>query len=111
MDNLTLRSFTLKDAQELFTLTGSNRLYLREWLSWLDNTNSVEDSLSFIQSAMANPQQGLEQYFFVCEYDNIIGTCALRRLDTNTPEIGYWLSESHRGTDITAWAVLQLVEG
>ena len=38
----------INDAEELFSVVESNRAYLREWLPWLDQTNSVEDEISFI---------------------------------------------------------------
>ena len=37
-------------AQELFKLIIDNKAYLREWLSWVDTTNSLEATKGFIYS-------------------------------------------------------------
>ena len=39
------------DAGELFDVVDSNREYLREWLPWLDATNSFEDEKRSFRTA------------------------------------------------------------
>lgn len=45
-----LRLFTENDAEEFYRLTDYSRLYLKQWLGWLDATNSVEDTVQNIQT-------------------------------------------------------------
>jgi ribosomal-protein-serine acetyltransferase len=47
-----LRLLQITDAPELFELTDANRAYLRQWLPWLDTTNEVGDTKSFIESTL-----------------------------------------------------------
>lgn len=110
IENYHLRPIALADASELFALTDNNRAYLRQWLPWLDATNSVQDSRAFLQSALENTAKGRERHFFIVANGDIIGTCAVRNLVSDTPDIGYWLAESHRGRGVTVWAVAQLLQ-
>lgn len=43
-EDLTLRVFRLDDAEEFFQLTMKNKTYLKEWLGWLDYTQTVDDT-------------------------------------------------------------------
>ncbi|MFN3366371.1 MAG: GNAT family N-acetyltransferase, partial [Exiguobacterium mexicanum] len=48
-DQLQLRMFTIDDAEALFQLTMASKPYLREWLGWLDYTETVKDSRQNIE--------------------------------------------------------------
>ena len=48
--SLSLRQIGPDDAEELTELIDRNRSYLREWLPWLDNSKTVEDTLRFIEA-------------------------------------------------------------
>ncbi len=47
-EGLELSQTMPDEAEELFSVVDANRNYLREWLPWLDGTNSVEYEISFI---------------------------------------------------------------
>lgn len=47
-EEIELRVLELRHAPELFALIQANRLHLREWLSWVDMSQSVEDVQRFI---------------------------------------------------------------
>ena len=47
--SLFLRIARLEDAKELYSLVEKNRVYLREWLPWLDDAESIEDEIDFIK--------------------------------------------------------------
>ena len=44
-----LRQLRLSDAAALFSLVEANRIYLEQWLSWLNTTQTVEDTRHFIR--------------------------------------------------------------
>ncbi|MBC7814939.1 MAG: RimJ/RimL family protein N-acetyltransferase, partial [Burkholderiales bacterium] len=48
-DETTLNLFEDDHAAELFVLIDHNRAYLREWMAWLDGTQSAADMQSFIK--------------------------------------------------------------
>ena len=49
--NVTLHPLNQGFANDLFTLTNSNRNFLREWLPWLDQVLTVDDTRHFIETA------------------------------------------------------------
>ena len=48
-DGITLETPTLDDSAELFAVIDTNRAHLRQWLPWLDGTNTVEDEVGFLK--------------------------------------------------------------
>jgi ribosomal-protein-serine acetyltransferase len=122
-DNLELRLLQLADAEELFALTDANRLYLRQWLPWLDTIDRVNDTRDFIARTLKQltEQEGLAAA--ICDRGKIVGlvgfnrivgvaslrrqtfhvgnACALRLRYENRQDrigyIGYWLAESAQG--------------
>ena len=94
-------------AQELFELTDENRAYLREWLPWLDHTNCVADTLSFIEST----EKG-HPTFAVILGQKICGVAGFHHIDyTNKhASIGYWLAEQYIGKGIITRAVKHLLQ-
>lgn len=48
VDNeIQLKLITQNDAEEIFAFIDRSRNYLREWLGWVDNTKTVEDTRAF----------------------------------------------------------------
>jgi ribosomal-protein-serine acetyltransferase len=47
-----LRIYEERHAQEVAELVDQNRIYLRQWLPWVDNSRTVEDSKAFIRSSL-----------------------------------------------------------
>ncbi len=39
-------------SQQLFNLVNQNRAYLREWLNWVDGTQSIADTQAFIERSL-----------------------------------------------------------
>jgi ribosomal-protein-serine acetyltransferase len=93
-DDLSLELLELRHAAELYTLTDKNRQHLREWLPWLDNTRSVEDTKAFIrltrkQLADDNGFQTAIRY-----RGALVGVVGQHRIDraNRATSLGYWLA-------------------
>lgn len=101
-DSLVLESNHLSHAEENHALINSNRCYLKQWLTWVDKIQTLEDSKNYIVSSIQKTEQQTD-YGFVIKYkDNIIGRIGLHFIDANnkTGAIGYWISEGFQGKGI-----------
>lgn len=113
-DHLSLRMFTIGDADELFTLTMASKDHLKEWLGWLDYTETVEDTRKNIESRLkAIVETGGYPKSFAIIYDNqIAGTIGFNDLDpyNKCGAIGYWLGETFQGKGIMSQALEALID-
>ncbi len=101
-DHTTLEMVEMRDADEIFALVEVSRMYLREWLPWVDAASSVEDSKAF---ARASHKQYADGDGFQCciryrgEIAGIIGFSRVDWLNKRV-EIGYWLEEELQGPEV-----------
>lgn len=99
-DEITLALWQEKHAQELFALTDRNRSYLREWLPWLDTTQSPDDSEEYILSMLQKfaHQNGLGVGIWY--KGQLAGVIDLHNFSYQKAEIGYWLGQEFSGHGI-----------
>lgn len=110
MNDNILKPFNINNAQELFELTNKNRAYLKRTLPWLDNIQTVDDTLNFINACIQADNDGKGLHYFIIQGDKIIGVVNIRDLTIDNGLIGYWIDETYQGKGITTKAVLQLIE-
>ena len=100
-----------RHAAEVFSLVNQDRKYLREWLPWVDATETVDDTVSFIKSALEQfaSNKGFAAGIW-CErqFCGVIGTHKLDLLNRKV-EIGYWLGQSFQGRGIVTDACRAVV--
>ena len=100
--NLKLELINESHAEELFRLTDINREYLKQWLSWVDSTISVKDTVAYIQRSKLQYSEN-DGFQCIIKYDNkiagMIGLVYIRNVSRKT-EIGYWLSKDLQGKGI-----------
>ncbi len=98
-------------AQKLFALIDANRTYLREWLPWVDQERSVEDTQGFIRGALqqfANNEGFQMGIWYKEQLTGVIGYHSIDWIDRKV-EIGYWLAESFQGKGLMTKACKTLV--
>ena len=89
------------------------RLFLREYLPWVDKTNSLQDVSNatdmFID--MWNKKENFAYYIILNSTEKLAGSIDIHNIDydNHSAEIGYWLSEDYNGNGYMADAV-QLIE-
>lgn len=111
-EEIILKELELKNANILFELVDSGRSYLREWLSWVDETNSIEDSVFYIQSVV---QSDIFTGRFVLEiwyrnkFAGLIDFHNGNKVNSSV-EIGYWLGEIFQGKGIMTRACRRCIE-
>ncbi|HEY6951494.1 MAG TPA: GNAT family protein [Bacteroidota bacterium] len=111
-DDLVLRQLSESDAIPLFAVIDRNRKFLREWLPWLDTSNSSEDTLYFIRTALeqfAN-NDGFAAGIYYKGF--VVGTIGFHKIDwlNRSVEIGYWLSEDHQGRGLVTRACKAFID-
>ena len=82
-EDLHLRMFTLDDAEEFYNLTVESETFLKEWLGWLDNINSVEDTVKNIQTRFTElaDNKGYPKSFAIIHKGQIVGTIGYNTID------------------------------
>lgn len=89
-------------AEKLFELTDQNRDHLRQWLPWLDFTQSVEDTRKFIHTTIKQQQQGRGPQFAIFHRGKMCGVNGFHPIEKlhKSVGLGYWLAKSHLGKGI-----------
>ena len=100
------------DAGELYDVVDSNREYLREWLPWLDATNSVEDEKAFISNSLEEYRKREGVFYTIQLEGRIIGTISLNWIDwgNKAAGVGYWLSKNQTGNGYVTKSCIRLME-
>jgi ribosomal-protein-serine acetyltransferase len=97
---------------QLCALTEKNRNHLREWLPWLDNSKTENDTKSFIKSTMKQYSDDLGFQVALVYRQNIIGITGFHPLNTSSHfgALGYWLSKDHEGHGLMTKANIKIIE-
>lgn len=111
-DKTTLAMVEVRDADELFALVDSSRMYLREWLPWVDANLSIGETVSFLEAAQRQYSRGEGFQCCIRHRDKIVGIIGLHRVDRfhKQTEIGYWLAEEFQGRGIMTACCRALVD-
>ncbi len=103
---LHLRQLDLEDAEDVFAIVDENREYLREWLPWVADTKSAQDTSQFISDMIEKRLTGSEYGYAIIYNGFPVGHISLMHItDSHEPEIGYWIAKNSSGQGITTKAV------
>ncbi len=97
---IEIRIFEEQHADELFRLIDANRASLRQWLPWLDWSNSPADTAEHIRLSYERFKDSNGFSAGIWIGDKLGGAIGLHAIDTRhrSSSIGYWLSEDMRGS-------------
>lgn len=111
-DGITLTRVHAEDAEEMFALVETCRDYLREWMSWVDSSKGVEDTLGFVDRS--EKQYADDNGFQCCirMEGSIVGGIGFVYVDRvhKRTELGYWIGEEYQGRGIATKAVRALTD-
>jgi len=87
------------DAAEIYRTIDQQRSYLGQWLPFVATTQSVNDSLDFINSILKAAEEKDVCVFTIRYKDAFAGIIGLKGTDfaNKKTEIGYWLAEEYQG--------------
>ncbi|HTS30778.1 MAG TPA: GNAT family protein [Bryobacteraceae bacterium] len=107
-----MRQFEIRDAGAVFTTVDRNRAYLRQWLPWVDYTQSPEDIRQFIARVQAqyDANQGPQAGIWVKgELAGALGCHAIDWANRNS-SIGYWVDQQHQGKGLITRCCTEMLE-
>ena len=98
-DNIELRLLEERHTDELFAVVDKNRAYLREWLPWLDATQTVEDERAFIRACLEKFAAGEGLATGIWYRGRMVGGIGLNAISQTDRRaaVGYWVSEELQG--------------
>ena len=110
-EEITLRLIQESDAGELFELTEKSRAELREWLPWVDGTQTKRDSLAFIQHSLEAYEARRSLNCGIIYNGKLCGMLGFNLVDwpNRVGHIGYWLATDMVGRGIMSRAVSGLI--
>ncbi len=96
---LLIRPMMPGDGKQMFDAIQESRTILQEWMDWVDNVKSPEDSESTAREFYAKFILRQEFTFVILREGNLIGTCNLHHIRWNIPAaaIGYWCRVREQG--------------
>lgn len=97
--NIRLKEIGLEDVDAIFKTIDEEREYLSEWLPFVEETNDISYTQTYVQSVVDSDSSELVCVIF---YENeLVGLVGMKDTDfgNKKTEIGYWLSEAfqHKG--------------
>ncbi len=106
--DVELRRVAPKHAEALFALVEQDRARLREWLPWIDNTKTANDTKTFIKIIK---KKG-EVVHVIFKNKELVGIIGLHKINKNNRKatIGYWLAKNAEGQGIMTRAVRLILQ-
>lgn len=108
---LFLRPLTLGDAPIVFAAVHGERSDLRTWLPWVDQTETVADTIRFIEEAQARRVDGTALVYGLWLDLEFAGVVDLHAIDheNGSAQVGYWLCSAARGQGLATQASMALL--
>ncbi|ARS34330.1 GNAT family N-acetyltransferase [Pontibacter actiniarum] len=109
--DLYLRRATVEDAPDLFQIIDRDRHYLRQWLPFIDFSQQLADTESYLKFISA-PGNRTDLVFVIVHEEEVCGLIGFKDIDNLNKklEIGYWLAEGRQGHGIMRRACHTLLQ-
>ncbi|MCM3671738.1 GNAT family N-acetyltransferase [Mesobacillus maritimus] len=110
-EDIELQLFELRHATELYWLVDSNRLYLREWLPWVDHMTSPAAYHGIIPMWLKQFADNNGFNLGIRYKGHLVGSIGLHQIDWNNAQtsIGYYLAQNAQGKGIMTRTVKALL--
>lgn len=99
-------------AGEMISLIDESRHNLREWLPWIDEMNTIEDSRSFIQATMNQFAANNGFWAGIWHQGSLNGVIGFHQVDweNRSASIGCWIGEKYQGRGVATNACRAMVD-
>ena len=101
-DAISLEFLEEIHAESLLNLVNANRVYLREWLPWVDHMQTVANFTHYIIDTKKRAADKTDFGYAIIIDKNIVGRMGLHHINYQNKigEIGYWLADGLQGRGI-----------
>ncbi len=101
-DSISLELLDDTHAVSIIKIIEVNRNYLKEWLPWVDNMQTIGDFKNYIAKCKMQHNEGSDFGFVIFFQKNTVGRIGLHNIDhqNKIASIGYWLDENYTGKGI-----------
>lgn len=101
---IEIKLFELQDAEPAFEVVNRNRLYLRQWLPWVDYTKSADDIRQFITRVRTQYADNKGPQTGIWIDGRFAGSLGCHPIDwgNRNCSVGYWIEERHQGKGVIA---------
>lgn len=108
---IELELLNTRHAAALLQLRNRNYEHLIQWLSWVDNMQTVTDFENYIQRCHQRYSEGQEVPLAILIKGEVAGRIGLNYFDiNNAAAIGYWLGKDFEGKGVITKACKALIE-
>jgi ribosomal-protein-serine acetyltransferase len=106
---LYLKRISHDDVEDIFDLIDKNRVFLRKWLPFIDETISPENTHAFVDHL--NRPFCNQMVFTIVASDHIAGLIGFKDIDSinRRLEIGYWIGEKFQGKGLVSLSCRALI--
>ena len=110
--DIELRQLEQSDSADIFETIDSQRDYLGKWLPFVEFTQEIKDTKSFVDSVVNAPEDRFEFLFTIRKQKKFVGIIGFKSTDKlhKKTEIGYWLSEKYQKQGIVIKSVKKLCD-
>lgn len=110
-DNIKLEITSEKFTTQLFNVIDNNRGHLSEFLSWVENMQSVEDLRQYLQNCERLYEEKKEVSFIILLNEIPVGRIGLHHLNLQNKigAIGYWLDKNAEGKGVVTKSCIKLI--
>ena len=109
---LEIRQFDAADAEAVFDLVERNRLYLRQWLPWVDQTHSPAEVRQFIRAAALQLDAGCGPNCAIWSEGTLAGSIGCHTIDwaNRKCSLGYWVDAAQQGRGVVTRCCASLLD-
>jgi ribosomal-protein-serine acetyltransferase len=111
-DGIELKQFQPEDGEAIFAAVERNRAHLRQWLPWVDRTQSADDVRQFILRAAAQFEARLGPNTGIWLDGVLAGSVGCHPIDwaNRSCSLGYWIEACHQGKGTITRCCVELLK-
>lgn len=110
--DLELEVLEDRHVRELFATVDANRAHLRQWLPWVNDSRSIDDTRAFVAGVRKQITEHNGFSLAIRHQQRLVGVIGIHHINWNNSftSIGYWLAQDAQGQGIMTRACQALID-